>query len=129
MTHADFAGTLHGEALARAYAAMDLLVFPSETDTFGNVVQEALASGTPALVSNYGGPKFIVRPGVTGFVARDDRGFIEAAEEAMRDRCGHLRMRAAARQQALGSSWDRVLDEVVVAYAAAVEPSHKSGLP
>jgi glycosyltransferase involved in cell wall biosynthesis len=128
MTHADFAGTLHGEALARAYAAMDLLVFPSETDTFGNVVQEALASGTPALVSNYGGPKFIVRPGVTGFVARDDRGFIEAAEEAMRDRWGNLRMRAAARQQALGSSWDGVLDEVVVAYGAAVEPSHKGGL-
>src|SRR5262249_18629056 len=55
MRWAEFTGTLHGESLARAYANMDLLVFPSETDTFGNVVQEALASGTPALVSSYGG--------------------------------------------------------------------------
>jgi len=67
MQCADFTGVLHGESLARAYANMDLLVFPSETDTFGNVVQEALASGTPALVSSGGGPKFIVRPGISGF--------------------------------------------------------------
>ena len=44
MTTAEFTGVLHGEALAEAYANMDSLVFPSETDTFGNVVQEALAS-------------------------------------------------------------------------------------
>src|SRR5262249_925758 len=72
MRWAEFPGTLHGESLARAYANMDLLVFPSETDTFGNVVQEALASGTPALVSSYGGPKFIVRPGISGFVASSE---------------------------------------------------------
>jgi glycosyltransferase involved in cell wall biosynthesis len=119
MLHADFAGVLHGEALARAYADIDLLIFPSETDTFGNVVQEAFASGTPAVVSSVGGPKFIVRPGVSGFVESDAEGFITAAMTAMT--CGerHRRMRDAARRQALGASWDKVFDEVVHAYDVA----------
>ena len=51
-----FAGVLRGLELSRAYADMDLLVFPSHTDTFGNVVLEALASGVPAVVTSDGGP-------------------------------------------------------------------------
>jgi phosphatidylinositol alpha 1,6-mannosyltransferase len=120
MTRADFAGVLHGEDLARAYANMDVLVFPSETDTFGNVVQEAFASGTPAIVSAAGGPKFIVRPGISGIIAAGEREFIAAAAAAMTDSARHCRMRDAARQQALGASWDAVLDEVMTAYEAAV---------
>ena len=61
MTHASFPGVLHGEALSQAYASMDLFVFPSHTDTFGNVVLEALASGVPAIVTPDGGPRYIVR--------------------------------------------------------------------
>ena len=56
---------------------MDALVFPSHTDTFGNVVLEALASGVPAVVTPDGGPKFIVRDGETGFVVPDE-GFASA---------------------------------------------------
>jgi phosphatidylinositol alpha 1,6-mannosyltransferase len=123
MTHAEFTGVLHGEALARAYANMDLLAFPSHTDTFGNVVQEALASGTPALVTSCGGPKFIVRQGVSGFIASDDRGFIEAAQTVFADPGRHRCMRVAARRQALGASWDHVFDEVAEAYAAATHPT------
>jgi glycosyltransferase involved in cell wall biosynthesis len=119
MIHADFAGVLHGDALARAYADIDLLIFPSETDTFGNVVQESLAAGTPALVSSVGGPKFIVRPGVSGFIASDASAFIAAAATAMTCREPHRHMRAAARQQALHASWDKVFDEVVHAYEVA----------
>ena len=52
---------LKGEALSQAYANMDLFVFPSHTDTFGNVVLEAMASGVPAIVTPDGGPKTIVR--------------------------------------------------------------------
>lgn len=116
----EYTGLLHGESLARAYANMDLLVFPSETDTFGNVVQEALASGTPALVSRNGGPKFIVEPGISGFIASDDRGFVEAAEALMRDPARHRCMRDAARRQALAATWDKVFDEILEAYTAAV---------
>ncbi len=76
------AGVLRGEELAKAYAAMDLLVFPSHTDTFGNVVLEALASGVPAVVTPHGGPAHIVRDGVTGRVARDE-AFAETIAELL----------------------------------------------
>ena len=82
---AEFAGVLRGQALAEAYANMDVLVFPSHTDTFGNVVLEALASGVPAVVTPDGGPKFIVRDGETGFVTDDDH-FANAVAELVRDR-------------------------------------------
>src|SRR5499426_4108461 len=68
MRRAEFTGVLRGEALARAYANLDLFVFPSQTDTFGNVVLEAQASGVPCLVSSRGGPKSVIRTGRTGAV-------------------------------------------------------------
>jgi phosphatidylinositol alpha 1,6-mannosyltransferase len=67
LTRAEFAGVLLGEPLAKAYANMDLFVFPSRTDTFGNVVQEALASGVPAVVTDGGGPKFIIEHGYLAY--------------------------------------------------------------
>ncbi len=63
-------GVLLGEELARAYSDMDLFVFPSRTDTFGNVVLEALSSGVPALVTNGGGPRHIVQHGRNGIRRR-----------------------------------------------------------
>jgi len=71
---AQFNGVLRGETLAQAYANMDVFAFPSETDTFGNVVLEALASGLPAVVASGGGPKLLIEEGVTGFVASDSAG-------------------------------------------------------
>ena len=56
-----FTGALHGQELSQAYASADLFVFPSTTDTYGNVVIEALASGLPVLVSNQGGPRELLR--------------------------------------------------------------------
>jgi glycosyltransferase involved in cell wall biosynthesis len=53
-------GVLQGEQLASAYANMDIFAFPSHTDTYGNVVLEALASGVPVIVTSDGGPKFLV---------------------------------------------------------------------
>jgi len=127
MRHADFTGVLRGEPLARAYANMDLLVFPSETDTFGNVVQEALASGTPALVSGGGGPRFIVRPEISGLVATCEREFVESAGAVLNDGERHQRMRTAAREQAIGASWDSVFAEVAEVYAEAVTPRDEAG--
>jgi glycosyltransferase involved in cell wall biosynthesis len=76
---------------------MDVLVFPSHTDTFGNVVLEALASGVPAVVTPDGGPKFIVREGETGFVTVDDH-FAEAVAELVRDHGRLEAMRLMARE-------------------------------
>ena len=63
-----YAGIRGGEELAGLYADADYFVFPSATDTFGNVVAEALASGTPAIVTDRGGPQDIVRGKGCGFV-------------------------------------------------------------
>ena len=116
LLRAEFTGVLHGEDLARAYANMDLFVFPSRADAFGNVVQEALAAGTPAVVTDRGGPKFLVNSGVTGYVAENDREFIDRAISLMTDPETHWRMRRAARQAACSASWDRVFEEVWESY-------------
>jgi glycosyltransferase involved in cell wall biosynthesis len=65
-----FTGFLLGEELSRVYASSDLFVFPSATDTFGNVVLEAQASGLPVIVSDEGGPKEIIIDGETGFAVK-----------------------------------------------------------
>lgn len=70
LPEAYFAGHQSGEALARWYASADVFVFPSTTETLGNVVLEALASGLPAVVVDRGGPQDLVEPGVNGFIAR-----------------------------------------------------------
>lgn len=121
LARAEFGGVLRGEALARAYADMDVLVFPSHTDTFGNVVLEALASGVPAVVTGDGGPKFIVREGETGFVAADEE-FSAAIARLVRDRTLLRTMRAKAREYALGCSWDAVFERVYAGYEAALLP-------
>lgn len=65
-----FTGYLAGEQLQRGYASADLFVFPSATDTFGNVVLEAQASGLPVIVSDQGGPRELMIDGETGVVFR-----------------------------------------------------------
>jgi phosphatidylinositol alpha 1,6-mannosyltransferase len=119
LAQAEFAGVLRGAALATAYANMDVLVFPSHTDTFGNVVLEALASGVPAVVTGGGGPKYIVRDQKTGFVTEDDR-FAEVIAKLVRDRQRLDEMRLQAREYALGCSWDAVFERVYAGYRTAL---------
>lgn len=115
---AELPGLLHGEALARAYASMDVFVFPSETDTFGNVILEAAASGVPAIVSAHGGPKFLVEPGVTGVVAHSSQDFRAAVAELSRNPELRRRMGAAARQKALQRQWSAVFEGVYQNYGS-----------
>lgn len=112
---AEFRGVLRGEALASAYADMDLFVFLSETDTFGNVVLEALSSGVPAIVTRCGGPKFIVRDGVTGIVQAPQQ-FAEAIDSLVLDPGRIMAMRTAARAYARQCSWDAVFERVYESY-------------
>jgi glycosyltransferase involved in cell wall biosynthesis len=116
MRRIELPGVLEGEALARAYANMDVFAFPSRTDTFGNVILEALASGVPAVVTTGGGPKFLVKSGETGFVAADDDVFARCILRLMRDRDLQRRMSAAARDFACLNAWDTVFEKVCDAY-------------
>ena len=117
LPRAEFTGILRGEELATAYASMDLLVFPSHTDTFGNVVLEALSSGVPAIVTPDGGPCTIVRDGETGRIATDEH-FATAIAGILSNPTLHAHMRTAARVHALTASWDSVFEGIYSRYAA-----------
>ena len=128
LQHARLPGVLRGEALARAYANMDLFVFPSETDTFGNVVQEALASGVPAVVTAAGGPKFLVESGRTGYVANGERALVRCVLDLMSDGERLAEMKIRARNWALRKSWDAVFDRVYAAYRECLS-AERASLP
>jgi len=117
LPRAEFTGVLKGEALAEAYADMDLFVFPSHTDTFGNVVLEALSSGVPAVVTPEGGPASIVRDGVTGRIVHDLE-FPHAIIGILENESLHGEMRRAARAYARTASWDSVFEGVYAGYDA-----------
>jgi glycosyltransferase involved in cell wall biosynthesis len=116
---AEFTGVLRGEALSRAYANMDVFVFPSHTDTFGNVVLEALASGVPAVVTPNGGPRFIVEQDENGAIA-EDADFPAEIMKILADPDRLAAMRLKARAHALTWSWDAVFDRIYDAYPIAI---------
>jgi len=83
-----FTGFLAGEELCVAYASSDVFIFPSTTDTFGNVVLEAQASGLPVIVSDEGGPKELMKVGITGLTikAHDQKALVDAMRFFVEDR-------------------------------------------
>lgn len=116
LSHGEFLGVLRGEDLARAYANMDLFVFPSRTDTFGNVIQEAAASEVPSVVTDQGGPQHLVLNGVTGQVAETDEEFVRHVVALSRDREKRQAMGKAAREKVSGTSWDDAFEMTYRAY-------------
>ena len=115
--HAEFSGWLTGDDLAGAFADMDAFVFPSETDTFGLAVIEALASGVPAIVSSSGGPKYTVEHGRSGYVAKNLSEFAPLLMNLMRQPAVQETMRAEARRRALtAGSWAEIFAGMYRAY-------------
>ncbi|HVS62254.1 MAG TPA: glycosyltransferase [Thermoanaerobaculia bacterium] len=106
-----FTGFLEGDDLANAYASSDLFVFPSVTDTFGNVVLEAQASGLPCVVSRQGGPAEIIVPGQTGLAASTAEAgiFAQAVRLLLEDDELRREMATLARTHALRFSCEEVV--------------------
>jgi len=102
-----FTGYLTGEELATAYASADVFVFPSTTDTFGNVILEAQASGLPCIVSDQGGPRELVEDGVDGLITRsgDLASLCDAVRALSSDTDLRARFGAAARRRVEDRSW------------------------
>lgn len=102
-----FTGYLAGEQLATAFASADVFVFPSVTDTFGNVVIEAQSCGLPCVVTDVGGPKDLVESGVTGHIARgsDAKDFARAIALITADAERRKAMREACIQSVAGRNW------------------------
>ncbi|MBA2623499.1 MAG: glycosyltransferase [Chthoniobacterales bacterium] len=119
LPEAVFTGSLAGQELATAYASADLFVFPSTTDTFGNVIIEAQASGLPVIVSDLGGPKELVEHGVDGLVTRalDVEEFARAIATIASDPELRARMARRAREKVIDRSWPKAFQKFWAATA------------
>jgi glycosyltransferase involved in cell wall biosynthesis len=113
-----FVGYRRGEELARMYASADLFVFPSLTETFGNVVLEAMASGLPAIGFAVQGPRDIIKDGLTGRLVEHVHvdGLRQAMSELVREDGRRREMGVLARCHAEAQSWERIMGEVRTSY-------------
>jgi glycosyltransferase involved in cell wall biosynthesis len=118
-----FAGMRAGEDLAKHYASADVLVFPSTTETFGNVTTEALASGLAVVAFDYAAARQYIRHDESGLLAvfGDREGLIAQARRLADDPELLARLRAGARTAARALSWDAVIDELERVLAAAAD--------
>lgn len=117
MRHAEFTGVLTGKDLSQAFANMDVFVFPSESDTFGLAVLEALSSGVPAIVTADGGPKFTVQNGKTGYIARGFDDLLACTELLLNSPDLLSSMRVAAREYAVSTSCNDIFEGMYGAYS------------
>lgn len=127
LSEACFAGHRTGEDLARWYASADVFVFPSTTETFGNVVLEAQASGVPAVVVDRGGPPGVISPGITGLVARanDPAALADRVEALLQDRKRRVEMARAASTRARTRDWDAVNRRLLEHYRRIARAPHR----
>lgn len=109
LPEAFFTGYLRGKKLATAYASADIFVFPSTTDTFGNVILEAQASGLPVVVSDSGGPKELVAHKANGLITKSHNveDFTGAIRTLVTNRAQRERMANSARESVTDRSWPR----------------------
>ena len=118
-----YTGYLSGAALADTYAAADLFTFPSTTETFGQVVQEAMASGLAVVGADAEGVCDIIQPGVTGLLTRpkDAVDFTAAIRLLLDDPDRRMTMAHAAREWALTRSWPDVMDDLLALYQQIIQ--------
>jgi glycosyltransferase involved in cell wall biosynthesis len=117
-----FTGMLRGDALARAYAAADVFLHCSITETFGLVVLESMASGVPVIARDEGGPSETVKHSDTGFLIapHDMDKFVACAHMLATDENMRHEMAVKARAQALDTTWDKINNRVAIQLAAAL---------
>ncbi len=122
-----FTGYMYGDDLAKAYASSDVFVFPGPTETFGQVVQEAMASGLPGVIINRGGITDLITPGVNGYHCTADAGEFARAIQTLRDD-PQLRRRMAqnSRQAAERRPWAAIMAQLERYYAEAIALNNRS---
>jgi len=122
-----FCGMLTGEALAAHYASADVFLFPSETETFGNVTLEAMASGLAVIAFDYAAARWHIVNGETGVLVpfADSNAFLDAAENLSRDPDHAREIGRRAREYAASLGWERVVErfEMLLTGRASELPS------
>jgi len=114
---AKFFGYLTGKKLSQIYASADIFVFPSITDTFGNAVLEAQASGLPVVVTDVGGPKELVRNKIDGLVVKPTvKNFNQAINFLLKNPARREKMGRQARKIALKKSWPKAFNQLFKIY-------------
>lgn len=126
-----FPGYLRGSELAAMYASCDVFVFPSTTETFGNVVLEAMASGLPVITVDSGGVKDSIIDGYNGIICRprDADSFTRAIIKLLNAENQISSMAKNARKYALTKSWESVFNQLINDYYSVLEnPADKNYL-
>lgn len=123
LPEAHFTGFITDDDLYRAYASSDIFLFPSDTETFGNVTLEAMSSGLPCVVADATGSRSLVESGVNGYLAppRDTKEFAACVNKIALDDELREQMGKAARQKALVYSWENVNSKLLENYKEALE--------
>lgn len=116
-----FAGVLYGLDLSRAYASADILAFPSDTETFGNVLLEGMASGLACVAARAGGPLEFAHHDENALLVppRDAAALADAIERLITDPVLRRTLAAGARDTARGRSWETIYDDLVAQYERA----------
>jgi glycosyltransferase involved in cell wall biosynthesis/predicted metal-dependent phosphoesterase TrpH len=126
--HATFLGWLEGERLACAYASADIFLFASRTDTFGQVLLEAQASGVPVVAVAEGGPRSLIEDGRTGRLCPPDAGALASAVCELASSAALRRRLAEGGLAAVRArTWERALGQLAAGYGAALEARPLSG--
>ncbi|MCL7957781.1 MAG: glycosyltransferase family 1 protein [marine benthic group bacterium] len=117
-----FTGYLEGDELARTFASADLFLFPSDTETFGNVVLEAMSSGLPVIGPDRGGVPELIRPAIDGLLFRSGNAeeLAAATHTLLSDASLRKRLARAARRSAEQRSWDSIFDGLFAGYREAI---------
>lgn len=120
-----FVGIRKGEELARHYASGDLFLFPSLTETFGNVTPEAMASGLALVAFDHAAASELVQSGENGLLSQpaNENQFCELAEHLARQPDEIARLRRQARQTALQLGWSSIIQEIEEVYSALRKPA------
>lgn len=127
MPDAIYPGYLHGEELSRVYASSDIFLFPSTTETFGNVVLEGLASGLPAVVSDVGGCQEIVENADAGMAvkAKAPQLFYESCKRLVEDKSYYERCRQNGLKYAKAHSWNAINGRVIAEYQEMISNNNQ----
>jgi glycosyltransferase involved in cell wall biosynthesis len=126
---ATFMGWLEGADLARAYASADIFMFPSRTDTFGQVILEAQASGLPVVAVAAGGPLSLIEDGVSGLLCEPDpRALADAVlaladSPSLRERLAHAGLASVSER-----TWEGALERLAAGYRRVLQATESSGM-